>query len=43
MKGKQWIIGYFAIVIVALTIVAFRTITVDPYFHYHAPNTEAYF
>ena len=43
MKEKRWIIGYFIIVIIALSIVALRTIIIDPYFHYHAPNTEAYF
>ena len=43
MKGKQWIIGYLVIVITALIIVAFRTVVIDPYFHFHAPKTESYF
>ena len=40
---KLWILGYLAIVIVALAVVAWKTVDVDPFFHYHAPNTDAYF
>ena len=40
---KAWVIGYLVIVIVVLTIIAFKTIYVDPFFHYHAPNTDVYF
>ncbi len=43
MKNKLWIIGYFFIVITLLVIIASKTITVDPYFHFHAPNTKDYY
>lgn len=43
MKSKLWIIGFFTFVFTSLTIVASWVIRVDPYFHYHKPNTAGYF
>ena len=40
---KAWIIGYLVIVIAILSVFASKMIAVDPYFHFHAPNTDAYF
>ena len=40
---KLWIAGYFMIVIAALAFVAYKTLQIDPFFHYHAPNTADYF
>lgn len=43
MKSKLWIMGYLILVIIPLAIVASWVIRVDPYFHYHKPNTARYF
>lgn len=43
MKSKLWIVGFFILVIVPLGVVASWVIRVDPYFHYHKPNTSGYF
>lgn len=43
MRKKLWIIGFLVIVVYALTVAAHEIIAVDPYFHYHAPNTQSYF
>ncbi len=43
MKSKLWIIGYLIITLIPLVIVASWVIRVDPYFHYHKPNTKRYF
>lgn len=43
MKSKFWILGFFILVAVPLAIVASQTIKVDPYFHYHKPDTTTYF
>ena len=40
---KFWVIGFLVIVITALAVVAYEVITVDPFFHYHAPDIDAYF
>ena len=43
MKSKLWIIGYFLLVVVALTIAGAWVVKVDPFFHYHKPLTESYY
>lgn len=45
MKGnsKVWIAGYLALVIGALAVVWGGVMEVDPFFHYHKPDTEKYF
>lgn len=42
-KSKIWIAGYFMIVLAILSIVCVYVVKVDPYFHYHKPNTELYY
>ena len=43
MKTKKWILGWFAIVIVVLSMIIKLVYDVDPYFHYHAPDTDKYY
>ena len=43
MRKKLWIIGYLCIVVTALSLIAFKTISVDPFFHFHAPKTDIYY
>lgn len=43
MKTKKWILGWFAIVIVVLSMIIKVVYDVDPYFHYHAPDTDKYY
>ncbi|MBQ9685519.1 MAG: hypothetical protein IJV41_03080 [Oscillospiraceae bacterium] len=43
MSKKLWITGYFLIIIAALSFVAYKAVSVDPLFHFHAPDTEHYF
>lgn len=40
---KIWILGYFAIVIATLGFAASKMIAVDPFFHFHLPDTDAYY
>lgn len=42
MKSKLWIVGFFICIIAPLAIVASWVIRIDPYFHYHKPNTSGY-
>ena len=42
-KAKIWIAGYFLLVAGALGIVGGWVFKVDPFFHYHKPDTEKYF
>ena len=42
-KALFWTLGFTALVVTALAIVAHRTILIDPFFHYHLPITEEYF
>lgn len=42
-NSKLWILIYFALVTSALVLVAAQVIKVDPFFHYHQPNTESYY
>lgn len=43
MKSKWWLIGYLILVAGALTVVGAWVVKVDPFFHYHKPDTEAYY
>ena len=43
MNSKLWIIGYLFIVLGALGGVGSLVYTIDPFFHYHKPNTEKYY
>ena len=43
MKSKLWIMGYFFIVISGLGIIGAWVYHVDPFFHYHKPNTNGYY
>lgn len=43
MKSKLWITGFFVIVIAALGTIGVQVYRVDPFFHYHKPDTEAYY
>lgn len=42
-KAKIWLSGYFILVIGMLSIVAYWTVKVDPFFHYHKPDIDKYF
>lgn len=45
MKNKQkvWIIIYISLVLAMLAIAGVYTYKVDPFFHFHKPNTDKYF
>lgn len=40
---KGWVLGFLSLVLCALGAVALLVIRVDPFFHYHAPDTGQYF
>lgn len=42
-NSKLWILMYFVLVIGALDVAAMQVIRIDPFFHYHRPNTESYY
>lgn len=42
-KSKWWILGFVICVVILMGGVAYCTIKVDPYFHYHKPHTDWYF
>lgn len=43
LNAKLWILIYFSLVISALVAAAMQVIRIDPFFHYHQPNTESYY
>lgn len=43
MKNKLWILGWFVIVAAILTVPAIFVYDIDPYMHYHKPDTDKYF
>lgn len=43
MKSKWWIFGFLFFISIPLSIVAFWMIKVDPYFHFHKPDTTGYY
>lgn len=43
MKYKKWLIGWLVMVTIMLIVIGGFVYKVDPYFHYHAPDTEKYY
>ncbi len=43
MKIKTWLISWFVIVSVVLSILGYWVFRVDPYFHYHKPDLDRYY
>lgn len=43
MKSKVWLAGWLAIVLSGLILIGAWVWRVDPYFHYHAPDTQRYY
>jgi hypothetical protein len=42
-KAKLWVIGYLILVLGALTFIGILVIKIDPFFHYHKPDTDTYY
>lgn len=42
-NAKIWITGYLILVLSALALAGIWVIRVDPFFHYHQPNTKGYY
>ena len=40
MKSKEWLTGYFCIVLILVCAIGAMTYFIDPYFHYHYPHTD---
>lgn len=43
MKAKIWLTGYFIIVVGVLATIGAGVIIIDPFFHFHKPDTENFF
>lgn len=43
MKSKMWLLGWTILVVIALSVIGGWVYAVDPFFHYHKPNTKKYF
>lgn len=43
MKSKNWILGWLINVFLLLSVISILVYQVDPFMHYHAPNTDSYF
>ena len=45
MKQKPvfWLMGFILLTVVALGLIAANIIHIDPFFHYHKPDTDKYF
>ena len=43
MNSKKWLLGWFILVMVPLISISALVYKIDPYFHYHKPDTENYF
>lgn len=43
MNGKRWLMGWVAIVCTSLGIIGGVVYRIDPYIHFHKPDTESYF
>lgn len=43
MKAKNWIVGWLVLVLIALGFIAGWVYKIDPYFHYHKPDTDNYY
>ena len=42
-KAGIWLIGWLLLICAALGLVAVKTVQVDPFFHFHKPNTAGYY
>lgn len=43
IRTHMWIIGYLLLVISGLVYIAYWVVKVDPFFHYHKPDTAHYY
>lgn len=43
MKAEKWLLGWGLIVVTALGVLGFLVYRVDPFFHYHKPDTDRYY
>lgn len=43
MKSRFWIIGYLILVFGILTMVGISVFKIDPFFHFHSPDTDSYY
>lgn len=43
MKSKKWLTGWFVLVMIMLAVIGGLVYKVDPYFHYHKPDTKKYY
>ena len=43
MKSKAWTLLYVSLILIMLSVSAIETIIVDPFFHYHKPDTSKFF
>lgn len=43
MKTKNWIFGWLVIVLLGLGLAGWTVYRVDPFFHYHRPDTSRYY
>ena len=43
MKAEKWLLGWGLIVVAALCALGFLVYRVDPFFHYHKPDTSRYY
>ena len=43
MKAKNWLIGWFVMTVAALAFIGGWVVKVDPFMHYHKPDTDKYY
>ena len=43
MKARKWLSGWLVLVTISLTFIGGFVYKIDPFFHYHKPDTETYF
>ena len=43
MKAKAWLIGWLVLVSILLTVIGGTVYKIDPYFHFHKPDTNQYY
>ena len=43
MKGKSWCLLFLAVFCAGIAGIFYEVISVDPFFHFHAPKTDSYF
>lgn len=42
-QSKIWVCGFLFIILLGLSLVIVQTVRIDPFFHYHYPDTQNYF